>query len=80
MANKKYVIMQTVSPGERCTVCPTVAVNDNRQIKSYQKCGYKIVGRVSCSEGFIPDYVVTDVIHKQRRRRNETINGIRRIR
>lgn len=66
MANKKYVIMQRQPPGERCTICPTVTVNDNEQIKSYQKRGYKIVGRASCNEGFVPDYVVTDGIHKQK--------------
>ena len=64
MANKKYVIMQQQS-SDGGTVCPTVAANDNRQIKAYQKHGYKIIGRISCNEGFIPDYVVTDVIQKR---------------
>ena len=64
MANKKYVIMQQQS-SDGGTVCPTVAANDNRQIKSYQKRGYKIIGRISCNEGFIPDYVVTNVIQKR---------------
>lgn len=62
MANKKYVIMSA----EQTTICPTVAADDNRTIKAHQKIGYKIVGRISCNEGFIPDYVVTDVIHKQK--------------
>ncbi len=66
MANKKYVIMRRQSPHTRNTVCPTVAADDNRAIKSYQKRGYKIIGRMSCNEGFIPDYVVTDVIHKRK--------------
>ena len=65
MANKKYVIMQQQS-SDGGTVCPTVAANDNRQIKAYQKRGYEIIGHVSCNEGFIPDYVVTDVIHKRK--------------
>ena len=66
MANKKYVIMWRQSPYTRNTVCPTVAADDNRAIKLYQKRGYKIIGRVSCNEGFIPNYVVTVVIHKRK--------------
>ena len=61
MANKKYVIMRQQS-SDGGTVCPTVAADDNKAIKAYQKRGYKIVGRVSCNEGFMPDYVVTDVL------------------
>ena len=62
MANKKYVIMYA----EQTTICPTVAADDNKKIKAYQKLGYKIIGRISCNEGFIPDYVVTGVIHKRK--------------
>ena len=62
MANKKYVIMYA----DKTTICPTVAADDNKKIKAYQKIGYKIIGRVSCNEGFIPDYVVTEVIHKRK--------------
>ena len=65
MANKKYVIMQRQSPRSRNTVCPTVEADDNREIKKYQERGYKIVGRVSCNEGFIPDYVSTNVIQRR---------------
>ena len=61
MANKKYVIMRQQS-SDGGTVCPTVAADDNRAIKAYQKRGYKIIGRVNSDEGFIPDYVVTDVL------------------
>ena len=62
MANKKYVIMWC----KEVTICPIVAADDNKKIKAYQKIGYKIVGRMSCNEGFIPDYVVTNVIHKRK--------------
>ncbi len=68
MANKKYVIMRRQSPYTRNTVCPTVAANDNKAIKAYQKRGYKIIGRVNSNEGFIPDYVVMDVINKRKER------------
>ena len=61
MANKKYVIMSA----EQTTICPTVAADDNRTIKAHQKIGYKIIGRISCNDGFMPDYVVAGVINKR---------------
>ncbi len=63
MANKKYVIVQYQSP-EPGTLCPVVAADNNKMIKSFQEEGYKIAGRISCDEGFIPDFVMVGVIPK----------------
>ena len=67
MANKKYVIMwNTKSVGN--DICPTVPADDNRQIKSFQNGGYKIVGRVSCNEGFRPNAIELNEATKQPRK------------
>ena len=56
MANKKYVIMRRMT--DCC--CPIIEADDNRAVKELQKKDYKIIGRVSCKEGFIPNYAVVD--------------------
>ncbi len=53
MANKKYVIMSARSAKN---FMPVVDAEDNRQIKKKQAVGYEIIGRMSISGDFKPEY------------------------
>ena len=65
MANKKYVIMCHTDTAGDNDIYPIVAADDNRTIKFHQNNGCKIVGRVSCKEGFCPTMITLQKIKEQ---------------
>lgn len=53
MANKKYVIMSVRGAKN---FMPVIDAEDNGQIKKKQARGYEIIGRISLSGDFKPEY------------------------
>ena len=65
MANKKYVILCHTDTAGDNDMYPLAAADDIAQIKSHRDNGCKIVGRVSCNEGFCPTMITLQKIKEK---------------